>query len=164
MKPWQLNRRVNGLSEEITDPSKTETRIDINSLSEPERQLFARIDEIIDAYKPANPPDDVIEKNGDLWNKGLEIFARRSLELFVEVMPASLCCNELEEWYFKLFFHNFWLDWLESVKKLRDMPKERYNELFVERKEMGMLDVVFRFPKSWRGESEIRTARRGHQP
>jgi hypothetical protein len=158
MKSWQLNKKVNSLSQEITDPAMNETRIDISCLSTPERRLFAEIDEIIEEYKPANPPDDVVEKNADLWHKGLEIFARRSLELFVGVIPASLCCDELEEWYFKLYFHNFWLDWLESVKKLREMPKERYNELYAERKAMGMLDVVFRFPKSWRGESDTQTA------
>jgi hypothetical protein len=97
----------------MNDSVETETRIDINCLSEPERQLFNRIDEIIEEYKPANPPADVIEKDADLWNKGLEIFGRRTMELFVEVMPASLCCDELEEWYFKIYFYNFWLDWLE---------------------------------------------------
>ena len=147
MKPWQLNRRVNSLSEELSDPVKTETSIDFNSLSEPERQLFDKVQEIIDKYAPANPPQDVIEKNADLWYKGLEIFGRRVTELFVEVMPESFCCDELEAWYFKLYFYNFWLDWLESVKKLREMPKEQHNELFCERKEMGLFDVVFRFPK-----------------
>ncbi len=158
MKSWELNRKVNSLSQGITDPAKNETRIDITCLSEPERQLFNRIDEIVEKYKPANPPNDVIEKNADLWNKGLEIFCRRATELFVEVVPASLCCDEFEEWYFKIYFYNFWLDWIESVKELREMPKERYNELFAERKEMGMLDVVFRFPKSFHGESETQNA------
>jgi hypothetical protein len=102
MKTWQLNRRVNGLSEDLADSVKTETRIDFNCLSEPERQLLDRVQEIIDKYPPASPPRDVIDKNADLWNKGLEIFARRTLELFVEVMPPSLCCDELEKWYFKL--------------------------------------------------------------
>ena len=123
MKPWQLNRRVNSLSKEITDPVKTETKIDFNSLSEPERQLLVKVQEIVDEYAPASPPQDVIEKNADLWNKGLEIFARRAMELFVDVIPASLCCDELEEWYFKMYFYNFLFDWLESVQKLREMPK-----------------------------------------
>ena len=106
-------------------------------------------DEIIEQYKPANPPNDVIEKNADLWYKGLEIFGRRAMELFVDVMPASLCCDELEEWYFKIYFHNFLLDWIESVEKLREMPKEQHEmPFFVERKEMGMLDRVFRLHKN----------------
>jgi hypothetical protein len=148
METWQLNRRVNGLSEDLADSVKTETRIDFNCLSEPERQLLDRVQEIIDKYAPASPPRDVIDKNADLWNKGLEIFARRMLELFVEVMPASLCCDELEKWYFKLYFYNFWLDWLESVQKVRKMPKERREALLLERRERGLLDVVFRIPRS----------------
>jgi len=147
LKSWQLNRRVNKLSQEITDPVKTETKIDFNSLSEPERQLLDRVQEIVDKYAPASPPQDIIEKNADLWNKGLEIFARRAMELFVDVMPASLCCDELEAWYFKMYFYNFLFDWLESVQKLREMPEERREALFRERKDMGLLDRLFRLPR-----------------
>lgn len=147
MKPWQLSRKVEGLSNMMADPAKTETKIDINSLSEPERILLDKVQEITDKYSPGIPPQDVLEKNADLWYKGLEIFGKRVNELFVDVMPASFCCDEFETWYFKLYFYNFVLDWLDHVKDLRKMPKEKYQELFVERKEMGLFDVVFRFPK-----------------
>ena len=73
MKPWQLNRKVNGLSTKIADPAKTETKIDINSFSEPERKLLDKVQEFIDKYAPSVPPQDVLEKNADLWHKGLEI-------------------------------------------------------------------------------------------
>ena len=148
MKPWQLNRRINGLSENFAGPVKTETRIDYDCFSEPERQLLDRVQKIVDKYAPASPPQDVIEKNADLWNKGLEIFARRAMELFIDIMPASLCCDELGEWYFKIYFYNFLFDWIESVKALRDMPKEQREALLVERREMGMLDRVFRLHRS----------------
>jgi hypothetical protein len=148
LKPWQLNRRVDILSQELSDSAKSETRIDINCLTEPERQLLGRVQEIVDEYAPVRPPQDVIEKNANLWNKGLEIFSRRATELFVEVIPASFCCDKLEEWYFKLYFYNFWLDWTEHIKELRKMPKEQHNELLCERREMGMLNIVFRIPKS----------------
>jgi hypothetical protein len=151
MKPWQLNHKIGNLTRELDDSANSKTRIDYSCLTEPERALFERVQEILDKYAPANPPHDVIAKNGDLWNKGLEIFARRAVELFVEVMPASLCCDELEEWYFKLYFYNFLLDWTERVQKLREMPKKRHDELLCERKEMGMLDIVFRIPRSQHG-------------
>jgi len=163
LKSWQLNRRVNSLSREITDPVKTETRIDFNCLSEPERQLLDKVQEIVDEYAPASPPEDVIEKNADLWNKGLEIFARRSMELFVDVMPASLCCDELEEWYFKMYFYNFLFDWLESVQRLREMPKEQQEALLCERKEMGMLDRVFRLHRSPPETTKKQTVSGGHE-
>ena len=148
MKPWQLNRKVKGLSNRIDDSAKTETKIDINCFSEPERKLLDKVQEIVDKYAPAIPPQDVIEKNSDLWFKGLEIFGKRATELFVEVIPASFCCDELEEWYFKLYFHNFMLDWLESVEQLRKMPKEQREALLCERREMGILDRVFRLSRS----------------
>ena len=148
MKPWQLNRRVSSLSRGLTDPVKTETRIDFNCLSEPERQLLDRVQAIVAKYAPGIPPQDVIEKNADLWNKGLEIFGRRAMELFVDVMPASLCCDELEEWYFKIYFYNFLFDWIESVEQVRKMPKEKRDALILERREMGLLDRVFRLHRS----------------
>jgi hypothetical protein len=148
MKPWQINRKVGNLTRELDDSAKSETRIDINCLTEPEKKLFDRVQEIIDKYAPGSPPQDVIEKNADLWYKGLEIFGRRAMELFVEIMPASFCCDELEEWYFKVYFYNFWLDWLESVEQVREMPKEQREALLCERREMGILDRVFRLHRS----------------
>lgn len=148
MKTWQLNKKIDILSQEIADPVKTEIKLDYSSFSEPERVLLDKVQEYIDKYAPSKPPHDIIVKNSALWVKGLEIFGRRSMELFVEVMPATLCCDELEGWYFKLYFYNFLQDWFEMVSKLRDMPKEQHQALLLERKEMGMLDRVFRFPRS----------------
>ena len=147
MKPWQLNKRVQNLSEDLADSIKTDTKIDRGCLSEPERHLLDRVQEIMDKYAPATPPEDVIKKNADLWYKGLEIFGRRATELFVQVVPDSFCCDELEKWYFKLYFHNFWLDWMESIQELHKMPKEKRDMLIVERREMGLLDKVFRLKR-----------------
>ena len=144
MKPWKLAQRMGNLSQRLDDSAESEARIDMNSLTFPERELFERIQEITDQYAPGAPPQDVIEKNADLWYKGLEIFGKRATELFVEIMPETLCCDELERWYFDIYFYNFLFDWLEAIKKLRDMPKEKRAELLVERREMGLLDVVFR--------------------
>lgn len=124
MKPLQINRKVSKLNLVLADSTKSETRIDINCLTEPEKKLFEKVEEITKKYSPASPPQNVIEENADLWNKGLELFGRRATELFVEIIPASFCCDELEEWYFKLYFHNFMLDWIESVQEVRKMPKE----------------------------------------
>ena len=147
MKHWQLNKRVNILSSQLADYPKTDTTIDWSCLSKPERQLLTKVDEIIKQYAPAQPPKDIVEKYADLWYKGLEIFGRRATELFVEVVPDSLCCDDLEKWYFKVYFYNFWLDWMESIKKLLEMPKEQREALLCERREMGLLDRVFRLKR-----------------
>jgi hypothetical protein len=158
LKPWILNKRVNTLTSQLADSSKTETTIDWNCLSEPERELLTKVDEIIKQYSPAKPPIDIIEKYADLWYKGLEIFGRRATELFVEVVPDSLCCDELETWYFKLYFHNFLLDWMESIQKIREMPKEQLDALIAERREMGLLDRVFRL-KRYQPQHKIKAVR-----
>jgi hypothetical protein len=159
LKVRQLNRKVAILSDKLGDSAKIETRFDFNCLTEPERRLFERVNAIVDKYAPASPPDDVIEKNAGLWHKGLEIFAMRAMDLFVNVMPASLCCDELEEWYFKVYLYNFWLDWTESIQKLREMPKEHRETLLRERREMGILDKVFRLPRN-RPETTKETERK----
>jgi hypothetical protein len=164
LKPWQINRKVGNLTRELDDSAKSETRIDINCLTEPERKLFDRVQEIVDKYAPASPPQDVIEKNADLWYKGLEIFGRRATELFVEIMPASLCCDELEEWYFKIYFYNFLYDWLESVQKVREMPKEKRDALILEHREMGLLDRVFRIKRYPPQTTQKQRVTRGHEP
>jgi hypothetical protein len=163
MKAWQLNKRVGDLSEAMDGSAKSETRIDFNCLTEPERQLFERIQEITNKYAPASPPKDVIEKNADLWNKGLQIFARRAMELFVGVIPASLCCDELEEWYFKLYFYNFWLDWHESIQQVRKMPKKQREALLCERREKGLLDMVFRLHRSQPEAAKDKKTKRCHR-
>jgi hypothetical protein len=148
MNSWQLNKKVDCLSDKLQDPEKSETRIDFNCLSQPERTLLDKVQEIVDEYAPASPPKDVIDKNSALWYKGLEIFGKRVTELFVEVVPGSFCCDELEAWYFKLYFYNFMLDWTESIQKLRKMPTKQREALLAERKEMGLLNMVFRLPRS----------------
>jgi hypothetical protein len=62
LKSWQLNRKVNGLSDRIDESTKTDTRFDINSFCEPERKLLDKVQEIVDKYAPAvnaaGDPDD----------------------------------------------------------------------------------------------------------
>jgi hypothetical protein len=147
LKPSHLNRKINYLSNRIYNSIDTETRIDISSFSEQELTLLDKVLEIVDKYAHATPPKDVIEKNADLWYKGLEIFGKKATELFVEIVPESFCCDELESWYFKLYFYNFWLDWMESIKEVRKMPKEQHDTLLCERREMGMFDKVFRLKR-----------------
>jgi hypothetical protein len=74
LKPWQLSRKVGNLTRELDDSAKSKTRIDVNCLTEPERKLFDKVQEIIDKYSPASPPQDVTEKNPYLWFVGCLIF------------------------------------------------------------------------------------------
>ena len=121
--------------------------MDLGSFSEPEQRLFCRIQEIIEKYAPATPPKDVLDKNRALWNKGLEVLGRRVTELYVETIPSLLCCDELERWYFKLYYYNFWLDWQEKLEEVRKMPQEHRETVISDYTKSGVFDILFRFSK-----------------
>ena len=62
MKSSRLDRRVNALSERLKSVSSDVIRLDFDSFSEPEKQLFMKIWEIEQEYG-FSPPADVIEAN-----------------------------------------------------------------------------------------------------
>jgi hypothetical protein len=76
---------MQNLSEKVASTTHTNTCIDWNCLSEPERELFVKVQEIISKYAPAMPPKDVVEKNADLWYKSLEIFAEEPLNCLLRL-------------------------------------------------------------------------------
>ena len=147
MKPWQIDKRVNRLSSQLATCPQTSTTIDWNCLSQPERELLGRIVEIIDEYAPAKPPQDVIEKNADLWYKGLEVFGRRVTELFVEILPETFCCDELEAWYFKVYFYNFMHDWLDRSTNCVKCQRSSTMRFFVNERRWVCLMLFSAFPK-----------------
>jgi hypothetical protein len=53
----------------------------------------------------------------------------------------------MESWYFKVYFYSFWLGWSERVEQGRKIPKEQREAFLCKRREMGMLDRVFRFSR-----------------
>jgi hypothetical protein len=67
-------KRVNDLSEKLKPVSSDVIRLDFDSFSEPEKQLFNKIWEIQEEYG-LSPPADVIEANGDLILKARALFA-----------------------------------------------------------------------------------------
>ena len=86
MKVFDVARRLDAVAENLKDLEiKGTTRIDWNCLTERERLLFDRINEIREEYG-SNPPGDVLQENHALFNKGVEILARRALDLFRTVM------------------------------------------------------------------------------
>jgi len=91
---WKLNRiaeSMKGLETEGT------TRIDWHCLTERERLLFDKITEIKERYWPQLPPDDVLKENHELFVKGIEIVARRTIDLFKEVMETAFFTTTQDE-------------------------------------------------------------------
>ena len=97
MKSRRLNRRVDDLSEKLKPVSSDVIRLDFDSFTEPEKQLFRRIWEIQQEYG-FSPPADVIEANKEFIFKAREVISRRVLELFMFVMRDVLGGDEIEEW------------------------------------------------------------------
>ena len=149
MKPWQLDRRVDGLSERLKDLPSECVRIDFDSFPEPEKLLLKKVWALHDKYAPGEPPEQVIKENAELVFKACEVIVRRVVDLFVEVMPMALVCDDVEEWYFKLHFLNFLADWGECFQRVRKWSKKDREEFLTDMKESGMLDKVFRIPRGF---------------
>jgi hypothetical protein len=147
LKPWQLDRKIGALSERMKSVQSDVVRLDFDSFSEPEKQLFNKIWEIQEQYG-LNPPDDVVEANKELTFKALEIVFRRVLELFMFTVPKAFCWDEIEEWYFKLHFYNFFKDLEECLGRVRKWSEKDREEFLKDMKESGMIDKVFRIPHS----------------
>jgi hypothetical protein len=137
---------VDALSEKLRSVSSDVVRLDFDSFSEPERQLFSRIWEIQQEYG-LNPPADVIEKNRELIFKATEVIGWRVMHLFMFVMKELLGEDEIEEWYFKLHFYNFFADLSDCLKNVRRWSEKDREEFLRDMKEHDMMNKVFRIPR-----------------
>jgi hypothetical protein len=146
MKSWQLDRRVGALSEKLKPVSSDVIRIDFDSFTEPEKQLFNKIWEIQQEYG-LDPPADVIEKNKELIFKAREIVGWRVIQLFMFVMKELLGQDEIEEWYFKLHFYNFLEDLKECLANVRKWSEKDREEFLHDMKQNDMMNKVFRIPR-----------------
>ena len=158
MKPWQLDRKIGALAEKMKPVQSDVVRLDFDSFSEPEKQLFNKIWEIQEKYG-SSPPADVIEANKELTFKALEVIFRRVLELFLFTVPKAFCWDEIEEWYFKLHFYNFFKDLEECLERVRRWSAEDREEFLRDMKESGMIDKVFRIPHS-SGTEDLKTRKK----
>jgi hypothetical protein len=146
LKSRRLNRRVDALSEKMKPVSSDVIRLDFDSFTEPEKQLFRKIWEIQGEYG-SSPPADVIEANKEFIFKASEVIAWRVIELFIFVMKELLGGDEIEEWYFKLHFFNFFEDLKECLANVRRWSEKDREEFLRDMKENDMMNKVFRIPR-----------------
>jgi hypothetical protein len=145
MKSWRLDRRVSALSEKLKPVSSDVVRLDFDSFTEPEKQLFNKIWEIQKEYG-LNPPADVIEKNKELIFKASEVISWRVIQLFMFVMKELLEEDEIEEWYFKLHFYNFLEDLKECLANVgRWTEKDREEFLHDLKEACQLLEIGFEY-------------------
>ncbi len=124
------------LSEKLKPVSSDVIRLDFDSFSEPEKQLFTKIWEIQTKYGDS-PPAEVTEANKEFVFKASEVVAWRVTELFMFVMKELLRSDEVEEWYFKLHFYNFFADLSECLERVRKWSGKDREEFLRDMKENG---------------------------
>jgi len=134
------------LSEKLKPVSSDVIRLDFDSFTEPEKQLFRKIWEIEREYG-VSPPADVIEANKEFIFKASEVIAWRVIELFMFVMKELLGGDEIEEWYFKLHFFNFFEDLSECLANVRRWSEKDREEFLRDMNQDDMMNKVFRIPR-----------------
>jgi hypothetical protein len=135
------------LSEKLKPVPSDVIRLDFDSFSEPEKQLFRKIWEIEEKYGSSSPPADVAEANKELVFKAGEVIGWRVIQLFMFAMRQLLLEDEVEVWYFKLHFYNFFADLSDCLERVRKWSEKDREEFLRDMKEGGMLDKVFRIPR-----------------
>lgn len=159
MKTCELEKRVSDLSERLKNVPCDGIRLDFDSFTEPEKQLFSKIWEIGQKYG-FSPPADVLEANAELVFKAREIIARRVTELFMFVMEQLLGRDEVEEWYFKLHFYNFFEDLKECLANVRMWSEKDREEFLRDMKQSDMMNKVFRIPRGFSDRNTVKSKKK----
>ena len=123
MKPALLTKRIADLSEKLKPVPSEGIRIDFYSFSEPEQLIILKNAELNDKYHNKWTREAILE-NQDLILKCNEIAIRRVNELFETAMLGALMLDELEAWFFKFNFNEFWTHWIECQKNLKKWSKK----------------------------------------
>ena len=117
MKPAELTKRIQELSEKLKPVPSDGIRFDFSSFTEPEQLVILKNQELEEKYGGKWTCELIVE-NKDLILKLNHIIIARMIELFEFAMPKAMLLDELEEWFFKFNFHEFFRRWLECQKNL----------------------------------------------
>lgn len=115
MKPSQLTRRIEELSEKLKPVSSEGIRIDFSSFTEPEQLVILKNLELDEKYD-GKWTHEIVMENKDLILKLNHIVISRVMDLFAFTMPRALMLDEVEQWFFKLHCNLFGERWLECQK------------------------------------------------
>jgi hypothetical protein len=122
MKPSQLTKRINDLSEKLKPMPSEGIQIDFNSFTEPEQLVLLKNFELDDKYRSRWTREAILE-NKEIILKGNHIVISRIIELFLFVMPRALMLDEIEASFFKLNVNLFLQRWMECQKNLEKWSK-----------------------------------------
>ena len=117
MKPSQLTKRIEELSEKLKPVPSEGIRIDFSSFTEPEQLVLLKNFEIDDKYRSRWTREAILE-NKEIILKGNRIIISRIIDLFLFAMPRALMLDEVEQWFFKFHFNTFLERWIECQKNV----------------------------------------------
>jgi hypothetical protein len=142
------------VAEKLRPVSSEGVRLDFESFSEPEKQLFRKVWEFQEKYGPC-PPADALIANMEFINKACEIVYLRVIEMFMLVLRMLMANGDVEEWYLKLHLYNFLEDLSECINNVRKWSQQDREEFLRDMKEGGWENKVYRIP---RGPDSLRSA------
>jgi len=150
MKNYRIVKRIEDVSRKLEVPAEGFPLIDFN-LSESEKKLFQRVDEISEEYNRTGN-DELLKQNDDLIRKNIEIMQERITELFCYAYPTAICGytaldREIVNYFFQLHFINFEIDLLECVKSLCRWNESDKEEFLADLKKNG--PSYFRIPRGF---------------
>jgi hypothetical protein len=123
MKPSQLTKRIEELSEKLKPIASEGIRIEFSSFTEPEQLVLLKNFELHDKYS-SRWTREIILENKDIILKGNHIVMTRVCELFQTAMLGAMMVDELEAWFFKFNFNDFLRRWMECQKNLQKWSKK----------------------------------------
>lgn len=106
------------MSEKLKPVPSEGIRIDFYSFTQPEQLVLLKNFELDEKYRSRWTREAVLE-NKELILKGNHIVISRVVELFQFVMPRALMLDEVEQWFFKFNFTDFF-EALDRVSKERE--------------------------------------------
>jgi hypothetical protein len=129
MKPSQLTKRIEELSEKLKPVASEGIQIDFSSFTEPEQLVLLKNFELDDKYRSRWTHEAVIE-NKDIILKGNHIIISRISELFLFAMPKAMMLDEVEQALFRI---NFWIFMERMIEVQKNVSKwsEKHREDFM---------------------------------
>jgi hypothetical protein len=118
MKPAQLTKRIDELSEKLKPVPSEGIKIDFHSFTEPEQLVLLKNFELDEKYNGHWTHEAILE-NKEIILKGNHIFISRITELFLFAMPRAMMLDEVEQKLFAINFWGFLERWLECQKNVR---------------------------------------------
>ena len=123
MRPSQLTKRIEELSEKLKPVASEGIRLDFYSFTEPEQLVILKNWELDEKYR-GRWTHEVIMENKEVILKLNHIAISRVIELFTFAMPRAMMLDEVEQWFFKFNFNEFFRRWFECQKNVSKWSKK----------------------------------------